>query len=164
LKPARQTIALVAVGAGLLVVFGVLGQRSQPKPDPAAKVTAPLPPATQDGFDAGTAGLSVAAELDYIARIVGAWRGPASTCAAPIEITEADGALTLTGAGPTQKLEIGLVKPGVVRASVRSPMAERGTAFEFSVGVLTATDAPPAAITVVRDGGPPETWEPCPVK
>jgi hypothetical protein len=160
----RQTLALLAVGAGLLVAMGWLGPRFAPRPEPAAKVTAPLPPANRDAFDAGMAGLSVGAELDYIARVVGAWRGPEGDCANPIRITETNGALSITGAGASKRLDIGLVKPGVVRATVRAPTAEKGANYEFSVGLLETAEAAPAPMTVVRSDGAPETWEPCLVK
>jgi hypothetical protein len=157
--PTKPVLALVGIGAVLLTGMALIGQKvSRPaKPAQAPKVVQALP----DAFDRGEAGLSAGAELDYIARVVGDWRGPGGNCAAPIRVREDGGALTVSEAGGDTVLEIGLVKPGVVRAEVAKPKARKGGDYEFSVGLITAEEAARGPITVARPGAGAETWEPC---
>jgi hypothetical protein len=145
--PTKPVLALVGIGAVLLTGMALIGQKvSRPaKPAQAPKVVQALP----DAFDRGEAGLSAGAELDYIARVVGDWRGPGGNCAAPIRVREDGGALTVSEAGGDTVLEIGLVKPG------------KGGDYEFSVGLITAEEAARGPITVARPGAGAETWEPC---
>lgn len=158
-KPTKPVLALVGIGAVLLVVMAFMSQQAVrlAKPAEPPKVVQALP----DAYDRGEAGLSAGVELDYIGRVVGDWRGPGGACSSPIRVREEGGALTVSEAGGDTALEIGLVKPGVVRAEVAKPVARKGGVFEFSVGLITAEEAGRSAITVARPGQAPQTWEPC---
>jgi hypothetical protein len=156
-KPTKSVLPMVVIGALLLILMALLGARLQRPIEPGATVVERAVPPAPDAFEAGSAGLSVGAELEYVARVVGDWRAPGGDCARPIRVAESGGALAITRPGQAAvSLEIGLVKPGVVRASSPS-----GGDYEFNVGLLGAVDTPRAAITVARAGGAPETWERC---
>lgn len=162
-KPTKSVLPLVAIGAVLLVGIAILAPKlGAGFGRGSSAMVQPVPP--PDAFDAGQAGLSVGAELEYAARVIGDWRRAGGDCSRPIEVRSDDGVLTIRDGQIREVLDLGLIKPGIVRAAVREPAAQAGAEVEFSVGLLGAVETPRAAITVARAGAPAETWEPCPAR